>query len=420
MGNIKRKRPTAKTPLLERIEYKYSLALSYLDRDNKLDLHDAHFTNLLRKCVIDGTEEFVFNVFYDNYFLKYNLRNLIIATRGLPKAELYYIDCLIISSCQKFCIEGGVFEFDKNYMSRLTTNDSQNQEDNKRRKLEEHTRILFAKYVEDTILSETCHSLHNEEFFVRNSDKYDYICISECKLRPFKRTKLLLAENNLDFDILKTSFQSDLDAYLENSKFELKHEETHEQIEIEHNTHSESIVSETTVSKELPFSQDKHKLSSFKDNSPVSKRDMGIREKVDHITQQQESSETGNRGEEIVLEYEQARLRSIGLSESYIEKIKMVSLISDDYGYDISSFDEKGNPKYIEVKSSKSSSLNFSFFYSANEIETAKELGDSYSIYVVLNVYGSQPVVKEIGNPILNNSITLTPVNYKASITIID
>lgn len=99
-----------------------------------------------------------------------------------------------------------------------------------------------------------------------------------------------------------------------------------------------------------------------------------------------------------------------------------IKIISEEYsnaGYDIESFDSENsivNDKFIEVKSY---SENLSFYWSRNEIETAKQLGDCYFIYLVdrkkMNLYGYKPI--EIQNPfetiLENNAWGKTIENYK-------
>lgn len=115
---------------------------------------------------------------------------------------------------------------------------------------------------------------------------------------------------------------------------------------------------------------------------------------------QELQSKNGYDAECFVLKFELKRL-SNHLSKHNIK------IISDEYsnaGYDIESFDNENsfiNDKFIEVKSF---SEEESFYWSRNEIETAKELGDKYFIYLVdrkkIDSEGYIPII--IQNPYIN------------------
>jgi len=108
----------------------------------------------------------------------------------------------------------------------------------------------------------------------------------------------------------------------------------------------------------------------------------------------------GNEAESFVLNFEMNRLHN------HPSKID-IKIISEDFsnaGYDIESFnsvDSIVNDKFIEVKSCNG---NLTFFWSRNEIEVAKELGDSYFIYLInrelINKKNYKPYI--IQNPFIN------------------
>ena len=95
----------------------------------------------------------------------------------------------------------------------------------------------------------------------------------------------------------------------------------------------------------------------------------------------------GQIGEKIVLKFEKNRLKESGCSY----EAEHVDQISEDWankGYDIDSFDgnspELQPDRFIEVKSS--TGKKFSVFWSENEIEVARELGEKYWIYFVSEI----------------------------------
>jgi len=125
----------------------------------------------------------------------------------------------------------------------------------------------------------------------------------------------------------------------------------------------------------------------------------------------------GNRGELIVFNLEKQYLRDIGRKD-LAEKIDWVSKRDDSLGYDILSFEETGEEKYIEVKATKQSpDSQATFLISSNQYEKAKKLSNYY-FYVVFNAKSTTPKVWKIKNPLNyeNNGLTLTPINYRVAI----
>lgn len=120
---------------------------------------------------------------------------------------------------------------------------------------------------------------------------------------------------------------------------------------------------------------------------------------------QNQQSKYGYEAESFVLKFELNRLSKHPTKNN----IKIISEEFSNAGYDIESFcsdDSVVNDKFIEVKSY---SENLSFYWPRNEVDTAKELGDFYFIYLVdrnqMNNDGYKPI--EIQNPaktILANS----------------
>lgn len=95
---------------------------------------------------------------------------------------------------------------------------------------------------------------------------------------------------------------------------------------------------------------------------------------------------TGDIAEEIVLEFEKNRLKKQG-HKLESEKVEIISKDFANAGYDIVSFFEYNNKMekiYVEVKGS--TEKEFDFYWSANELEKARELGDKYWIYFVSEI----------------------------------
>lgn len=141
-----------------------------------------------------------------------------------------------------------------------------------------------------------------------------------------------------------------------------------------------------------------------------------IRGKKDYEAEARKNKKLGDRGEKIVMDIEDYRLKNLG-REDLAKKIKRVSLESDSYGYDILSFEENGEERYIEVKATTAKTGHADFFYTANEFTTAQKL-DNYFIYMVYDVTSSNPKIWPIANPFNpeNKDVVKIPVNYKVSI----
>lgn len=109
--------------------------------------------------------------------------------------------------------------------------------------------------------------------------------------------------------------------------------------------------------------------------------------KIDWEKARDRNNEIGDQGEEFVLEFEIDRLIET-LSIDRIKAIQNVQHLSrlqgDGLGYDISSINNDGSPRYIEVKTT-SGSFKQPFYMSKNEKYFFEEYGDSAFIYRVYN-----------------------------------
>lgn len=87
----------------------------------------------------------------------------------------------------------------------------------------------------------------------------------------------------------------------------------------------------------------------------------------------------GEKGEEFVLQYEKKRCP---FSPSQTKKIKQISIVDVSAGFDILSLESENSDRkrYIEVKTYCG---NVHFYWSSNEIESAKLRGNSYYLYLV-------------------------------------
>jgi hypothetical protein len=93
-----------------------------------------------------------------------------------------------------------------------------------------------------------------------------------------------------------------------------------------------------------------------------------------------EKKEIGNAGEELVKQREIAFLNS----KKMFEEALRVEIVKDGKGYDVFSFDEDGNEKYIEVKTTTGNVLT-PFYLSDNEFDFMKQNVGNYFIYRLYN-----------------------------------
>ena len=112
-----------------------------------------------------------------------------------------------------------------------------------------------------------------------------------------------------------------------------------------------------------------------------------IARKIDWEKARDRNNEIGDQGEEFILEFETDRLIEI-LTIDRTKAIQNVQHLSrlqgDGLGYDISSINDDGSPRYIEVKTT-SGDFNQPFYMSKNEKIFFEEYEASAFIYRVYN-----------------------------------
>jgi hypothetical protein len=107
--------------------------------------------------------------------------------------------------------------------------------------------------------------------------------------------------------------------------------------------------------------------------------------KVDWEKVRDRNNEIGDQGEEFILEFEIDRLiETLSVDRAIaMQNVQHLSrLQGDGLGYDISSINDDGSPRYIEVKTT-SSNVDQPFFMSENERRFFEEYEDSAFIYRV-------------------------------------
>ncbi|MFV8830264.1 DUF3883 domain-containing protein [Alkalihalobacterium sp. APHAB7] len=124
------------------------------------------------------------------------------------------------------------------------------------------------------------------------------------------------------------------------------------------------------------------------------------------------NQELGLKGEEFVLNYEKGRLNPI-LSEKVIH----VSVEEGDgAGYDILSYDDKGKPKFVEVKTT-TGAKDTEFYLTENEKAFIEEYHGQVEIVRVFNfdMNTGKGEIFRISGEDLYKKLALKPVVYKVS-----
>lgn len=105
---------------------------------------------------------------------------------------------------------------------------------------------------------------------------------------------------------------------------------------------------------------------------------------INYYEREQRNKRLGLLGEEFIITYEKHKLQSIG-QENLAKRIEHVAQTrGDSAGFDILSFNEQGNKKFIEVKTTQLGK-NSPFYYTRNELGLSREKSDKYSLYRVFN-----------------------------------
>ena len=137
-----------------------------------------------------------------------------------------------------------------------------------------------------------------------------------------------------------------------------------------------------------------------------------VRLGVNYLERESNNASLGQAGEQFVLEVEYARLWKSG-KRSLADKIEHVSQTKGDgLGYDILSFEESGQERLIEVKTTRFGPLT-PFFASRNEVRMSAEL-DNYQLYRVFR-FDKEPKVFILPGS-LKFSCRLEPTQYRASV----
>lgn len=138
-----------------------------------------------------------------------------------------------------------------------------------------------------------------------------------------------------------------------------------------------------------------------------------IRSPTNYLDREARNSSLGRAGEELVLRFEHKRLWQAGKKE-LAERIEHVSSTKGDgLGYDILSFEESGQSRLIEVKTTRFG-VYTPFFVSDNEVSVSHEHEQEYCLYRLFN-FSRRPKLFLLPGAI-DQSCSLQPIQYRAAL----
>lgn len=132
-----------------------------------------------------------------------------------------------------------------------------------------------------------------------------------------------------------------------------------------------------------PDSKDENKVNRFEQVKPPAKTKTYVNRKrtfQGHVTDWSQKQTTtkllGDAGEELLIEFEKAKLKEAKL----FDKADLVTKVKDGCGYDVLSFDTNGNEIHIEVKTTTGNE-DEPFYFSINEKEYLEQHSENYFLY---------------------------------------
>jgi hypothetical protein len=134
---------------------------------------------------------------------------------------------------------------------------------------------------------------------------------------------------------------------------------------------------------------------------------------VNYLEREARNRALGEAGEQFVINFERARLASIGC-EYLASRIEHVAKIrSDAEGFDILSFEKSGEERLIEVKTTKYGP-HTPFFVSRNEVHVSKTRAKQYHLYRVF-AFRNAPRLFSLHGA-LSSTCDLDPTTYIATV----
>ena len=117
-----------------------------------------------------------------------------------------------------------------------------------------------------------------------------------------------------------------------------------------------------------------------KTTEPKSRK--SVAKKIDYESLNKTKKNIGTFGEILIYNDEVRRVAEAGITKE-VEHVALTQ--GDGLGYDVLSYDEKGNELYIEVKTTKANQVD-GFYLTEKELKVAHEHADNFRLYRVYNL----------------------------------
>ena len=396
----------------ERVHRKYDWILDDLKSHDKIALISQNLLDGIDACLKETSDSPYFEQFYSDYFCVYSIDSIIdmaFALRGdrktmcltlIRSSLLYHQDNKnnLKKSPQKE--EGKTIEMSDAYFKIRNLDEIWSNDD----KVIEYLVAHYAEELKRLPLQIFGYltTRKNEKKLKRKYKNYDI------KYEKYRFIKLLQRAQ----DALLTEPKA-----VVSSEEKVEFQTDNRNSAITHDTTNLSVLDEpiTEVAEEIELNIADNPTMVSKNKSISNK--VRAKEDINYSEQQTISQKIGDRGEELVLRNEIEKTKEWGLPNETLSKVRRVSLESDDYGFDILSFDQEGNERYLEVKTTKTNGKNFSFILTRNEFETAKYYGKMYTFVIVSDIL-SNPRIWYMGNPFEEEpyKVTIQPTQYRVDI----
>jgi len=147
------------------------------------------------------------------------------------------------------------------------------------------------------------------------------------------------------------------------------------------------------------------------ESAPVRQKRKRLARKFDYAQRDEHNRKLGYNGEAWTVAYETARLAEAGRQE-LADRIDWVSdRLGDGTGYDILSFEEDEQARFIEVKTTNGGSLT-PFIVTRNEVEFSEETEDAFCLYRLFE-FANKPQLFILRGPLPSN-LELEALDYRA------
>ena len=400
----------------ERVHRKYDWILNDLKSHDKIALISQNLLDGIDACLKVKSDLPYLDKFYSDYFCVYSIDSIIdmaYALRGnrktmcltlIKSSLLYHQDKKTSLKKSPPKEEGKIIEMSDAYLKIRNLDEIWANDD----KVIEYLVAHYAKEVKRLPLQILGYltTRKDEKKLKRKYKNYNI------KYEKYRFIKLLQRAQDAVLNESKTTVESveTVVSQTDNISSAITHDKTNLDI-------LDYPITESAEEIELNIADSPTITSKSKSNS----NKIRTKEGINYSEQQAISQKIGDRGEELVLRNEIEKIKQWGLPDEILSKVRRVSLESDDYGFDILSFDKDGNERYLEVKTTKTNGKNFSFILTRNEFEHAKTYGSRYSFVIVFDIL-CNPRIWYMGNPFVEEpyKVKIQPFQYRVDVKTIE